>query len=76
MFIGVSDLGMVHLEDYNHEVCDFCRKVITAQAEHLTLEKYVLSLKMTNKPRRYLLLKEKVQEQESKSMKKQNFKIK
>lgn len=72
MFIGVSHLGMV--EEYNHEVGDFCGKAITAQAENFTLESYVLNLKMTTKPRLYLLSKKKVQEQEVKSIKKQNFK--
>lgn len=49
LFIGVSHLGMV--EEYNHEVGDFCGKAITAQAENFTLENYVLNLKMTTKPR-------------------------
>lgn len=42
MFIGVSRLGIV--EEYNHEVGDFCGKAITAQAENFTLENCVLNL--------------------------------
>lgn len=71
MFIGVSHLCIV--EEYNHEVGDFCGKAITAQAENFTLENYVLNLKMTTKPRLYLLSKKKVQEQEVKPIKKQFF---
>lgn len=71
MFIGVSHLGIV--EEYNHEVGDFCGKAITAQAENFTLENYVLNLKMTTKPRLYLLSKKKVQEQEVNPIKKQFF---
>lgn len=62
---GVSHLGIV--EEYNHEVGDFCGKAITAQAENFTLETYVLNLKMTTKPRLYLLSKKKVQQQEEES---------